>query len=271
MSKLVISVITPNFNGERFLEQTLRSVLNQRSAAFDLEYIVADGGSRDHSMDIVETYRGELAHVIHEPDHGPADAINKGLRKATGDIIAWLNADDLYRPDALTRVAQAMEEHPSRALCFGHCPIVDEAGTEIRRGITRFKEAFFPFSSRFTIQCINYISQPATFFRRAAFEKTGYLREDLTCAWDYDFVTRMWHHGGAACLGGAPLAAFRWHEGSLSGQHFRRQFKEEWDVAAADAGRFSPQALIHLGVRWGIVWSYTTMEWFRRHRGATST
>lgn len=260
-----ISVITPNYNGERFLEEAIRSVIAQRESGVELEYIIVDGGSTDRSPAIIEKYESQISHVISEPDHGPANAINKGLNRASGDILCWLNADDRYYPGVLKRVAETMVSHPARALCFGHCPIIDEKGVEIRAGITRFKELFFPISSRFTIQCINYISQPAMFFRRAVFEKVGPLREDLTAAWDYDLILRLWRHGGGVRIKNPSLAAFRWHESSISGQEFRRQFKEEWEVTVRDAGRFSLQTLVHFGVRWGIVWSYSIMARLRKN------
>ena len=254
-----ITVITPNWNGARFLERCVRSVVNQRAGGVRLEYLVIDGGSTDDSLKLLERYADEFDVLVSEPDSGPADAINKGLRRATGDIVAWLNADDWYFPGALRRVVDAFAAHPQRALGFGRCVIVDEADQEIRRGITRFKEAFFPLSARFTIQSINYISQPAMFFRRSALESAGLLRSDLKAAWDYDLALRLWRQGGGFVIKGGPLAAFRWHEGSISGRHFRQQFKEEFEVAVADAGWWSPQALLHWGVRWGIVGAYSLM------------
>ena len=260
----MITIITPNWNGERYLERCLDSVIAQKRAGVDLQYIFVDGGSTDGSMAIVDKYRGEIDDVISEKDNGPASAINKGLRLARGEYVAWLNADDFYYPGSLARVTDAFARHPGRALGFGRCLIVDEQDREIRRGITKFKELFFPVSSRFTIQCINYISQPAMFFRRSAMEKAGFLREDMKAAWDYDFTLRLWRSGGGFCLPGAPLSAFRWHEGSISGQHFRRQFKEELAAAVADAGWCTPQALIHLGVCWGIIGCYSAMHVLRR-------
>jgi len=254
-----ISIITPNFNGERFLEQTVRSVLAQRQDGVDLEYIVMDGGSTDASLAILEQFGGQIDRVVSEPDCGPASAINKGFALASGDIIAWLNADDLYHPGTLWRVLDEMLANPSRGICFGKCRIVDEHGMEIRRPITRFKEFFFPVSCRFAIQSINYISQPAMFFRRQAREAAGLLREDLKAAWDYDYTLRLWGQGGAVCIGGAPLSDFRWHVSSISGTHFAQQFAEEYQVAVEDAGRWSPQALLHAGVRWGIVGAYRLM------------
>ena len=264
----MISVITPNYNGSRYLDRCLSSIIQQRVEGVDLECIVVDGGSTDDSLSVIQGYRDELDHVISEPDNGPASAINKGLRLARGDMVAWLNADDFYYPGALQRVVTGMCEHPEKALCFGRCRIVDEADQEIRKGITCFKEAFFPLSSRFTLQSINYISQPAMFFRRSAMEKVGLLREDMKAAWDYEFILRLWRQGGASRIYGGPLAAFRWHETSISGAHFKQQFKEEYEVALADAGWLSPQALLHWGVRWGIVGSYACMAWNRNRKRA---
>jgi glycosyltransferase involved in cell wall biosynthesis len=258
------TIITPNRNGERYLETAIRSVLSQRDTGIEVEYIVADGASTDRSLAILERYRDQIDWITSEPDNGPASAINKGLRRATGDVVAWLNADDMYYPGALQRVARALESRPDAALGFGRCRIVDEENQEIRRGITRFKEAFFPISTRFTIQCINYVSQPAMFFRRTAMERTGLLREDLKAAWDYEFLLRLWRQGGATRIAGSPLAAFRWHASSISGTQFRRQFKEEYEAAAADAGRFAPQTLLHRGVRAGIVGIYSWMDRRRR-------
>jgi glycosyltransferase involved in cell wall biosynthesis len=254
-----ISIITPNKNGERFLERTIQSVLAQRNAGVDLEYIVLDGASTDRSLEIINRYRDQIDVVISEPDAGPAAAINKGLGMARGEILAWLNADDVYHPGALHRVLEAMGQTPRAALCFGPCSIVDENSHEIRQAITRFKECFFPLSSRFTIQCINFISQPAMFFRRQALDQAGLLREDLRAAFDYDFVLRLWAQGGAVRVPGPPLADFRWHVGSISGCQFQTQFREELQAAARDAGPLAPQTLIHHGVRWGIVGIYGLM------------
>ena len=261
-----ISVVMPNRNGERFLEEAIRSVLRERELGVDLEYILADGGSTDGSMDIVGAYRDRIDVLLTEPDDGPADAINRGLSKATGDIVCWLNADDRYCPGALKRVIQTMSDNPGRALSFGHCRIIDEAGAETRSGITWFKECFYPLSGRFTIQCINYISQPAMFFRRAAFGEAGPLRLDLKAAWDYDLILRLWAQGGAVRIDPPALADFRWHATSISAQHFKRQFREEFEVAAGDAGRFSLQSFLHLGVRYGIVAIYSFMAARRRLR-----
>jgi glycosyltransferase involved in cell wall biosynthesis len=253
------SVITPNYNGALYLEKTILSVLSQKKDV-DLEYIVVDGGSSDGSIEIINKYADQITHCVIEKDSGPANAINKGLRLATGDIVSWLNGDDIYYPGTLARVRDSMKSNTENSMCFGNCKIVDETGKETRSAISSFKELFFPVSCRFTYQCINYLSQPALFFRSSAVRKAGLLREDMVAAWDYDFVLRLWHFGTAVRVIGDPLAAFRWHENSISGQNFRLQFQEEYMSAKADAGTFSLQTALHFLVRWGIVGIYSAMS-----------
>ena len=263
------SIITPNFNGAQFLEQTLTSVIGQREDGIDLEYIVIDGNSTDRSHEILEKYASDITTLIIEDDTGPANAINKGFAIATGDVIAWLNADDIYYPNTLKRVQQAIQDGSETAIFFGGCTIVDEKGAEARSLITNIKELFYPFSSRFTFQSINYLSQPALFFSRRAYTQAGSLREDMVAAWDYEFFLRLWHEGGSYCIKGAPLSAFRWHEQSISGQNFNIQFQEEYEVACKDAGRYSPQAFLHYFVRWGIVGIYSLMAASRKRKKLT--
>ena len=257
------SIITPNYNGARYLEETLLSIISQREDGVEVELIVIDGMSRDDSHAILDRYASQIDHLVIEKDSGPANAINKGLALATGEVIAWLNGDDIYFPGALKRVADVFATQSGLALCFGRCPIIDENGHEIRRWITRCKELFFPLSCRFTFQCINYVSQPALFFSRAALRQAGRLREDFVAAWDYDFTLRLWRAGNGAVVAGGPLAAFRWHPQSISGQSYKTQFKEELEAVIAELGSWAPQVLVHHGVRWGIVGAYWVMERLR--------
>lgn len=258
------SVVTPNYNGASFLEETICSVVQQKKSGIDLEYIIVDGGSSDGSHAIIERYRDEIDRLIIEEDTGPANAINKGLALASGDVVSWLNADDIYCVDVLKRVQKTLAMAPNASFCFGRCPIVNENGDEIRQAITRFKEMFYPISSRFTFQVINYISQPAMFFRKKACAQNKFLREDMVAAWDYEFLLRLWAQGNGVCIPGGPVSAFRWHEQSISGQNFQLQFKEELEAAAMDAGKWSPQILLHHCVRWGIIGAYTGMSVLRQ-------
>jgi len=261
---MLFSVITPNFNGVTFLEQTICSVLQQRKKGIELEYIVVDGGSTDGSHAIIDKYRRDISVLIIEKDSGPANAINKGLSLASGDIVSWLNADDIYYSNVFERVKHTLVMNPLAGFCFGRCPIINDNGEEIRAFITRFKECFFPLSSEFTFQCINYISQPALFFRREAMLDVGRLREDMVAAWDYEFILRLWLYGKGAVIPDGQIAAFRWHEQSISGQNFHVQFKEELDAVIAALGKWKIQVLLHHCVRWSIVGAYTWMANLRK-------
>ena len=260
---MLFSIIVPSYNSEKYLEATLLSILDQKNEKVDLEIIVIDGNSTDSSHTILEKYSTGINRLIIESDNGPAEAINKGFALCTGDVISWLNADDTYLPGSLSRVADKFEREPETVFCFGKCPIIDQQSREIRKGITKFKEFFFPLNSRFTFQCINYISQPATFFARSAREQVGFLREDMVAAWDYEFFLRLWRLGKGIELKGAPLSSFRWHEQSISGQNFHVQFREELDEAIKDTGILSIQTIIHSAVRFLIVTIYTAMQLLR--------
>lgn len=254
-----ITVVTPALNSERFIEETLRSVAMQREDGLDVEHIIMDGGSVDGTASIVAKYAHPRTRLIVSKDGGPAEAINKGLAMAGGDYLCWLNSDDVYAPHALRRAVEALEAHPDKAFCFGHCPIMDADGREIRRFITLFKEFWYPISCRFFIRVLNYISQPAMVFRRSAYELAGPLRTDLHAAWDYDLTLRLWRHGGALRVERPELARFRWTPHSISGRGFKRQFAEELSCAMDDAGKWAFSSLVHRVVVCCVVLCYGTM------------
>jgi glycosyltransferase involved in cell wall biosynthesis len=258
------SIITPNLNGGRFLADCLHSVASQSEDGVDVEHIILDGGSTDDSLDIIQLQRMPFQRVICEPDGGPAAAINRGLTLARGDVVAWLNSDDRYHPGALARVAKAMDAVPGRGMYFGRCRIINEKGREIRQTITRFKELFFPVASLFVLQCLNFVSQPAIFFRKNILLNTGSLRTDLHAAWDYDLWLRLWEYGNGCYIEGPYLADYRWHLNSISGKHYVKQFREEFSVAVNSCGSNTPQAWIHYFMYMGIVGIYSLIA--ARHR-----
>ena len=255
-----VTVVTPTLDSERFLAETMRSVAMQREDGLRVEHLVVDGGSTDRTAEIAARWAHPDTRFLPGTDAGPADAIDRGFREARGGFLAWLNSDDAYAPHALARSVAALVRRPDAAFSFGRCPIVDADGREIRRFVTRFKEAWFPLSCRAAIRTLNYVSQPSVLVRRSAWEAAGPLRTDLKAAWDYDLWLRLWRRGGAARVRGRePVAFFRWTPDSISGANYERQFAEELAVARADAGRFAPTALLHRLVAWGIVFCYRRM------------
>lgn len=182
----LISVVTPSYNQAQFLEATLRSVLEQDYPR--LEYIVCDGGSTDGSADLIRRYAdqfpGRLAWWYSQRDRGQAHAINTGLARATGDILAWLNSDDVYLPGALSAVAEAFARHPAAGVIYGDLDLIDERGRVIGRHPTR------PYQQPEVLTQRAIIPQPAAFWRRAVSAAAGPLREDLHYAFDFDFWLR---------------------------------------------------------------------------------
>jgi glycosyltransferase involved in cell wall biosynthesis len=204
-----ITVITPSFNQAAYLEQTIRSVLDQDYP--NLEYIVVDGGSADGSVDIIRRFEHRLAWWVSEPDSGQAHAINKGLARATGDILAYLNSDDLYQPGALLRVAECFRRHPDADLLHGWCRMIDADGrTADRRAgsISRYDEILDLWGVWWKQR--NFV-QPEVFWTKRIAKRVGPFREDLHWVMDYEYWLRILRAGGKVERIDAELAAFRIH------------------------------------------------------------
>jgi glycosyltransferase involved in cell wall biosynthesis len=179
-----ITIVTPSFNQGKYIERTIRSVLEQEYP--NLDYIVVDGGSTDETLDILRRYEGRL-HCISEKDSGQSEAINKGFRLAKGEILGWLNSDDIYLPGALEKVGRYFVEHPDVMMVYGEGYMLDEEGNVKRR---------FPFTEpKFDLWKLiyfgDYILQQSTFFRRSVFDSIDLLGESLHYTLDWDLFIRI--------------------------------------------------------------------------------
>ncbi len=221
-----ISIITPSYNQAAFIEQTILSVLNQDYP--DLEYIVMDGGSTDGTLEILKKYNGRLI-WISEPDRGQSHAINKGFSMATGEVLAFLNSDDLYEPGALIKVGQFFAKNPEAAWLTGRCHIIDKYGKEIRKAITSYKNFWLRMGGYRTLQILNFISQPATFWQRAVVESIGPFDETLEYSMDYDYSLRVGQHHPWHVLD-LYLASFRIHPTSKAGFSASAQFLSDFKI-----------------------------------------
>jgi glycosyltransferase involved in cell wall biosynthesis len=166
---LRVSIVTPSYNQAEFLEETIRSVLEQGYP--DLEYIIVDGGSKDGSVDIIRKYEDHLAWWVSERDGGQGEAINKGFARVTGDIIGWINSDDYYLPGAIQAAVKVFEENPDLGLIFGDVLAINGEGEPIN--VMTYGDWGLDELLQF-----NIIGQPSVFFRRSVLEKAGAL--DLT-------------------------------------------------------------------------------------------
>lgn len=196
-----ISVITPSYNQADYLEHTIQSVLSQGYP--NLEYILIDGGSNDGSLDIIKKYAGKFTYWISEPDEGQADAINKGFAHASGDIVAWLNSDDIYLSDALSNAAQAFQSDSDLGLVYGDLQSIDTQG-RIFNTIT-----YAPYTL-LDLLAFRIIGQPSVFFRRALLDQSGPLDITYRYLLDHHLWLRIAHIARIKYLP-IPLAAARHH------------------------------------------------------------
>jgi len=178
-----VSIVTPSYNQAQFLEATIRSVLEQDYPY--IEYIICDGGSTDGSVDIIKKYADRLAFWVSERDEGQSNAINKGLLRANGEILGWLNSDDCYLPGCVSAVVETFDQHPEAGMVYGDVEIIDEDGRRIGKHPSRP----YKFVEQLTHRMI--IPQPAAFWRREVLNKVGFLRTDLHYAMDFDYWIRI--------------------------------------------------------------------------------
>lgn len=197
-----LSVVTPSFNQQRYLEKTLLSVLNQSYPA--TEYFVMDGGSGDGSLEIIKKYQDRITGWVSAADSGQADAINQGFARCTGEIFAWINSDDFYLKGAFRKAAEFFRDHPEVDLVYGDVISVDESEKVIN---------VMQFSSydRDDLLTFHIISQPGAFFRRSAWERAGGLDLSYRLMLDHELWIRMMKTGKMAYLP-IPLAAARFHD-----------------------------------------------------------
>ena len=223
-----ISIITTNYNTSKYLEKTILSVLNQKGD-FDLEYIITDGGSTDGSLEIIKQYKNRIKYIS-EKDKGQSDGINKGLRMATGDVVAFLNADDIYTEGTLNKVAKYFKKNPDCMWLTGYCKIIDENGKEIRKYITEYKNSKLRRFSFNQLLIEDSISQPATFWKRELLDEFGYLDESLHFAMDQDLWARFAKKYRLHLLKDY-LSEFRFTSDTKTGSSIERTLKESKLVA----------------------------------------
>jgi glycosyltransferase involved in cell wall biosynthesis len=246
-----ISVITPSYNQANFIERTIESVLNQNYP--NLEYIVIDGGSTDGTLEILRKYDTKIIWKS-EKDKGIADAINKGLRLAAGEIVAYINSDDLYEMETLKRVGEFFKENLQVMWICGKCRIVRENGREFYRPITWFKNLWLKRYGYNKLFIINFISQPAVFWRRKIIEEIGFFNCNLNFAMDYEYWVRIGEKYKPAIIN-EYLACFRIHPKAKGTMNYSKQFKEELNIAKQYSPNWLP-VFFHYPVYFGIVASY---------------
>ena len=226
---LKISIVTPSFNQGRYLEDCLLSIKEQNYS--NLEHIVVDGASTDGTVGILKHYSElpgwEHLRWISERDSGQAEAINKGLKLASGDILAFLCTDDAYTPGAFHFVNDFFRQHPEAGLIYGECHFIDQ-GKVVRR------KKPLPFDQSRLLR-MNFILQPTVFFRAELWHRVGLFSECLHYAMDYEYWLRA-----SGVFRMVPvdrhLAYYRLHDDSKTVKTPRKQLREVYEVARRFGG-----------------------------------
>jgi glycosyltransferase involved in cell wall biosynthesis len=215
-----ISVVTPSYNQGQFLEQTILSVLGQDYP--NLEYIIIDGGSTDGSVEIIQKYANRITYWISENDEGQAHAINKGFTKATGDILCWLNSDDMYMPGVLQYVAGLINTDIPMLLtgnCI-HFSETKENGVEAQGCKTK------QYAAMFDLYDVDFITQPSTFWTRKAWEQNGLLNEQYHFVFDWEWFIRAKQNNIFFQTINKPLSLYREHENHKTGTGGEKRSQE---------------------------------------------
>jgi len=215
----LVSVVTVCLNAAAYLEQTIQSVLAQDYPR--IEYIVKDGGSTDGTLEILRQYEHRLR-WISEPDRGTADAINRAFELSRGEIFAFLNADDVYLPGAISAAVDHFRENPESAVVYGDASWIDEAGDPVAPYPVRGFDA-----ARLAYEC--FICQPASFLRREAFRNVGGLDPELDVTFDYELWMRL-SRTYEMCHFSRRLAYSRMHPGSKTLGQRSRVFRQTFEI-----------------------------------------
>jgi glycosyltransferase involved in cell wall biosynthesis len=214
-----ISVITPSYNQGEYIEYTIKSVLNQEYP--NLEYIIIDGGSSDNTLDIIKKYEKNISYWVSEKDNGQTHAINKGLKKATGEIIGWINSDDVYLNNCLYEAVEYFNQNPTIDIIFSDYIYIDADDKIIKRR----KEIPFNYDIYlWTGDC--YHANCAGFFKKSIFDKIGYLDETLHYGMDFEFYLRAGKAGIKIGHKRGYWGAYRLHSKSKSMSAVKNMKKE---------------------------------------------
>ncbi len=214
-----VSVITPSYNQGKFIERTILSVLNQTYK--NIEYIIIDGGSTDETMDVVERYRDRIDIVVHEKDKGQSDAINKGFKLATGDLVGWINSDDILFSDCVENIVALATEKPDGCIYYPAMINLIDANDKVTGTIEKY------ITGKSTLTQKDYdLIQQGSFYRTEAVRKVNFLDEKKHYCMDLDLWLKLLDHGNIYYYDKTSLAAFRMWEDSKTSTGGLKFFKD---------------------------------------------
>jgi glycosyltransferase involved in cell wall biosynthesis len=225
-----ISIVIPSYNKADYIDKTLKSIAEQNYP--NLEVIIQDPGSTDGSLKVINTYVKKYPRIFRlykEKDSGQLDAINKGIKKATGDILTYINADDVYEPGALRSVGEYFIQNPKTLWLAGRGRVIDQNGNEISKGVTAYKNSLLNLKSYILLLVVNYLIQPSVFLSRFAWKKYGPFRGVTKFVMEYEMWLRIGKDEMPSVLN-KDLSSFRIPEKSFSRDEFKKTLSEDMKI-----------------------------------------
>jgi|SRR3972149_12175310 len=217
-----ISIVIPSLNKVRFIERTLASIFFQDYP--NVEVIIEDGGSTDGTQEIIKRYAKKYSKIISwesKKDKGQIDAINKGLSKATGEVVTYINADDVYKKGALLEIGRYFAKHPKTFWIAGKGEMIDEQGKVISSFVTDYKN-FLLFKSKYDILLtVNYLMQPSVFLSKGTYQKYGPFTGIKKGVMEYDLWLKLGKKQMPKVIN-MTLSSFRIYKGSISTKEFKK-------------------------------------------------
>ncbi len=234
----LVSIITPSFNQGQYIEETILSVLSQSYK--NIQYILVDGGSTDNTMKVVEKYKAQIDIIIHEKDKGQTDAINKGFKLANGELIGWINSDDILYPDCVEKIVELYQNNPDGSIYYcSELDWIDERGKFIDKKFISIPNKTYLLNRK------SSIIQQGSFYPNAIVEKINYLDDKIYYCMDLDLWLRLLNHGPIYSLKDKSHSAFRIYSGTktdIGKIKFLKNIKEV--ILRNGAKWYSPNILI---------------------------
>lgn len=240
-----VSIITPSFNQGKFIEETIKSVLNQTYS--NIQYIIVDGGSTDQTMDVIKKYQDKIDVVIHEKDNGQTDAINKGFKLADGELVGWINSDDLLYNDCIQAIVDLYNTHKDGAIYYHSMnDVIDENGHLIKT-----YQHIIPDKKHLVHENFNVIQQ-GSFYNRTLVEKVDYLDKSIYYSMDLELWLKLLDHGSIYCTRNKTFTGFRKYEGTKTCEGQEKFLRSNWQVVKKHGGKVYSKTFYKMYVWWSF-------------------